>query len=114
MWLRENIGLWLEKDRLMGTIQDVTRSKNAEMQLKEQNEMIRLGEEVSNLCSWILDIETMHTEFTPRFEKIHGFPSGSLTSENAMLKCVERIYPKDLEMVQQTLENPKTPKPQNP
>ncbi|MEO1434390.1 MAG: PAS domain-containing protein, partial [Bacteroidota bacterium] len=105
IWLRENIGLWLEKGRLMGTIQDVTRTKKIELQLKEQNEMIRLGEEVSNLCSWILDVNTMRTEFTPRFEKIHGFPPGSLTPEDAMIKCIERINSKDVKMVQQTLEN---------
>ncbi|VXB74569.1 sensor histidine kinase [Maribacter litoralis] len=81
---------------LIGSTQDVTEKVKAREEIKEKNQLLSFAEEMSNMGSWHLDIESDILKWSDNLYKIFGFNVGSVIN---MDKFYSLIHPGDIENV---------------
>jgi PAS domain S-box-containing protein len=85
--------------RFSGTVQDITRQKEAEQHIRESEERFRLAAETAELATWDMDIATEVAVTSDLFRKILGYNYVSWT-RNAFLAIV---HPDDRPVVENGL-----------
>lgn len=70
---------------MMGTTQDITARKIAELSLQESQALLAMAQSLGNIGSWTWDIATGHITWSSQMYPIYGLPVGTeITFENAM------------------------------
>lgn len=90
-----------ERIRLFGTLQDITERKKIERKLIRKQELLALGEEISDSGSFELDLTNSKTTWSPNFYRITGTKPDTVIKREFFISCV---HPDDREKYLQTLE----------
>lgn len=96
-WVREHAAPIFDAsgrvERIVGTMQDVTRRKEAEDRLRESEERFRILARVANDAVWELDFSTGELWWSEGFEEVYG-----ITREDVRAGVdywISRIHPED-------------------
>ncbi|ULQ58491.1 PAS domain-containing protein [Brucepastera parasyntrophica] len=96
----QNRGSIIERDengspvRMVGVVQDVSRIKNAEAQLKLKTDQLDFIAKIAGLASWEWNIPAAMLTYNQDFLDIMGYEAGELTGAFSELR--ELIHPDDL------------------
>ena len=77
----------------MGIVRDITRYRNAEVELRQSEEKFRLAMEATNDALWDWNMVTNDVYRSPRFATILGYEPHELTTSQEEWK--KRIHPED-------------------
>lgn len=89
---------------IMGTLQDRTKEKQLEIELKKSNEVLAKAEALAQVGSWELDIEENRFFMSNETRRIYGLnPKEISISLERFLKI---IHPDDVEKIRELLEDP--------
>jgi len=104
-WIHDIAEFKYEKNiatKAIGTIQDITERKIAELKLKENELKLNEAQKISKLGSFIFDDSTKLFESTEIFDEIVGIDP-SYTKD--LQGWINLIYPEDILIVQELLDN---------
>lgn len=83
--------------KLTGTVQDITKRKQVEEKLRENERRLREAQRIANIGNWEWDLRTGETRWSSENYAIHGFsPDALALTPEALVKLV---HPDDLEKV---------------
>jgi PAS domain S-box-containing protein len=85
--------------RFTGTVQDITKQKEAEHRIRESEERFRLAAETAELGTWDMDIATNIAVTSDLFRKILGYNDASWTHA----KFLAIVHPDDRPVVENAL-----------
>lgn len=92
-----------QSDRIVGTIQDVTKRRFDEMAMKENNEQMSMAAKMSSIGYWKLDVLKQEVVWSSEMYKIHGVSPKSFKPNIENLN--QFYHPDDLgEVTQKTSE----------
>jgi PAS domain S-box-containing protein len=100
--------------RAVGTTQDITEQKAAEVALQQSQQLLRIASRVGRIGGWDVDLTTMKVSWSEQVCAIHGVPAGFAPSveeaihfyaeedrptiQAAVAACVGSATPFDLEL----------------
>lgn len=97
---------WMEVKLSDGTIigigQDITERKQAEAELMEMEESLRLAVRSANICLWDWNLKTGEVYFSPEWHALLGYSENELTNDLATWKS--NLHPDDFEQTIKTVE----------
>lgn len=82
-----------QPERILGTVRDITKDKNATQELYENQERLNIAIESAELGTWELNLETREGKFSTKYLDILGFDAGANPSHEELLS---KVHPEDL------------------
>ena len=79
---------------VLGTFDDITERKQAELDLRESKNRLEMAMEGAQLGSWDWELPTNRTVVDARYEKMLGFAPGELAGEHPTRQS--NIHPDDM------------------
>ena len=88
------------KPALQMEVMDITKHKNAELEILQTSERLRLALETNNAGTWDWDIVNNSFYWSPQFLIVFGLPEDTVAGFETWTKCV---HPDDLELSSQKI-----------
>ena len=86
--------------RMMGTVQDISKSKKTEADLRESEERVRLATTAANLGMWFWDLITDELIWTPKCKAIFGVAPDTIMCHEVFLST---LHPDDRQLTQEAV-----------
>ncbi len=97
-WIRVRGKIVYDKDnqpeRVLGTVRDITKDKDATRQLEENEERLQIAIESAELGTWELNLKTRESYLSPKYLEILGFSKDENPSYQELLS---KVHPDDLD-----------------
>lgn len=78
-----------QPQRILGTVRDITKQKNATQQLQESEQNLSIAIDSAELGTWALNLKTFEPiYYSPKYLQIHGFKSDETPSRQELLKRI--------------------------
>lgn len=103
-WVRTGSGKFLDGNRKLAIVQDVTKEKEKALLLKKQANMIQLGEKVAKTGTAVWDIRTRESDASPGLYAILELDSETTGRDSLFPKLMEMVHPDDLPALEKTVE----------
>ena len=85
---------------VVGTVTDITEHKRREQQLRESEAFLAQAEELANMGSWELDVETQTMKWSAHFYRMLGLEPETAPLSHA--RALEIVHPDDRELAMRT------------
>lgn len=112
-WIRNYPGEFLNDHLKLGTVQDVTAEKQRTEQLRRNEEMVRLGQEVGNMGVDIWNLESGEFFYSPHLLSMFQVNPEEVTKTNLLELLSKKFHPDDQKLIdiftQKALKNPDEP-----
>jgi PAS domain S-box-containing protein len=106
-WVRWEIRPWYEDDDKIGGIllfsEVITESVEAQIAIRESEEMLRLALEAEKAGAWRWDLRTHTVEWSDNFQSVFGFEPREI--EPTPEKWPSRVHPEDLDSYRSALKH---------
>ncbi|MEO1437808.1 MAG: PAS domain-containing protein [Bacteroidota bacterium] len=105
-WLRDTFGKMLPDGRLLGITQDISDSKNHEINLRRikedlehQKELLSLGERESQMGTWIFNHQTQQSQYSEGMYTIYDVDRLQVNEQEMTKQIYKMVIQEDLPLV---------------